>query len=406
MTEVMSGIRILEVAEHTFVPAASAVLADWGADVVKVEHVERGDAMRGLASTGVVNLSGVVHVLLEHSNRGKRSIGLDLGTDEGRAILYRLAAVSDVFLTNKGPRVRQSLRIDVDDIRAHNPDIVYVRGSGWGARGPDADRGGYDILGYWCRPGLAYATKSPDAERPPMQPGPAYGDSIGAMTIAGGISAALLHRERTGEAVEVDVSLLATGMWAMGAGIALSLQTGVPCEQIAGTDLIRNPLTHQYRTSDDRWIMLCCLQGFEYWPDACRVLQRPDLVDDPRFSSYEALWEHAPEAVKILQDEFAKHTFDEWRERLSNFRGQWSPVLSSVESPEDPQALANGYVQVVQTKDGVPFRLVATPVQFGGEPSAPRRAPEFNEHGDTILTEELGLDWDSVIELKVKGVVA
>ena len=147
MTAVMSGIRILEVAEHTFVPAASAVLADWGADVVKVEHVERGDAMRGLASTGVVNLSGVVHVLLEHSNRGKRSIGLDLGTDEGRAILYRLAAVSDVFLTNKGPRVRQSLRIDVDDIRAHNPDIVYVRGSGWGARGPDADRGGYDILG-------------------------------------------------------------------------------------------------------------------------------------------------------------------------------------------------------------------------------------------------------------------
>src|SRR5687767_445428 len=157
MTAVMQGVRILEVAEHTFVPAASAVLADLGADVIKIEHVERGDAMRGLASTGTALVPDNVHVLLEHSNRGKKSLGLDLGTPEGIDILYRLAKTSDVFLTNKLQRVRSKLKIEVEDIRAHNPDIIYVRGTGQGERGPDANRGSYDNLSFWARSGVAMA---------------------------------------------------------------------------------------------------------------------------------------------------------------------------------------------------------------------------------------------------------
>src|SRR3954451_5497812 len=139
MTAVMQGVRILEVAEHTFVPASSALLADWGAEVIKIEHVQRGDAMRGLASTGVATIAGDVHALLEHSNRGKQSLGLDLTAPEGLDILYRLSATCDVFLTNKLPSVRTKLKVDVDDIRAHNPNIIYVRGTGQGERGPDAD---------------------------------------------------------------------------------------------------------------------------------------------------------------------------------------------------------------------------------------------------------------------------
>jgi crotonobetainyl-CoA:carnitine CoA-transferase CaiB-like acyl-CoA transferase len=212
MTAVMQGVRVLEVAEHTFVPAASALLADWGAEVVKIEHVERGDAMRGLASSGVVDLGTNVHVLLEHSNRGKQSLGLDLTSDEGLDILYRLAGTCDVFLTNKLPSVRQKLRIDLDDIRAHNPRIIYVRGSGQGERGPEADRGSYDALGYWSRSGIAMGMKQPTYDHVPAPPAPAFGDSIGAMTIAGGIMGALFHRERTGEATTVDVSLLGVGI--------------------------------------------------------------------------------------------------------------------------------------------------------------------------------------------------
>ncbi len=152
MTMVMQGIRVLEVAEHTFVPAASALLADWGADVLKIEHVERGDAMRALASTGVAVVPTDVHALLEHSNRGKRSLGLDLTSPDGLDILYKLAATADVFLTNKLPGVRKKLKIGVEEIRGHNPRIVYVRGTGQGERGPDADRGSYDSLAFWPAP--------------------------------------------------------------------------------------------------------------------------------------------------------------------------------------------------------------------------------------------------------------
>ena len=408
MTAVMKGIRILEVAEHTFVPAASAILSDWGADVVKIEHVTRGDAMRGLATTGVMNLGdGGVHVLLEHSNRGKRSLGLDLSTSEGLEILYGLAAVSDVFLTNKLPHVRTSLSIDIDDIRTHNPNIIYVRGSGYGSNGPDADKGGYDVLGYWCRSGLAVGATPLEVDSISAQPSPAYGDSIGAMTIAGGIAAALLHRERTGEASVVDVSLLATGMWAMGAGIALSLQLGTPWKQPPiKRDTIRNPLTNAYRTSDDRWLFISCLQGFQYWPEACRVIGRPDLIDDPRFSDHKALAANAFAATEIIQNEIGARPMEEWKARFADFKGQWSPVQDSVEVAKDPQVEANRYLVQATTKGGQEFSLVSTPVQFDEEPSIPNRAPEFNEHAADILTGLLGFDSEKIIDMKIKGVVA
>jgi crotonobetainyl-CoA:carnitine CoA-transferase CaiB-like acyl-CoA transferase len=407
VTAVMQGIRILEVAEHTFVPASSAILSDWGAEVIKVEPMGRGDAMRGLARTGVIDLGqGGVHVLLEHSNRGKRSIGLDLATPEGREVLYRLAAVSDVFLTNKLPRVRSALQIDVEDIRAHNPNIIYVRGSGYGPQGPDADRGGYDILGYWSRSGVGAGATPPDLDRFISQPGPAYGDSIGAMTIAGGISAALLHRERTGEATVVDVSLLATGMWAIGAGIALAMQTGQSWQQTVLDRVTSiNPLTMCYRTKDGRWIYLSCLQGFHYWPDACRVLGVEELITDPRFATHEDLMANGGEAKAILQQVFLSQTAEQLRERLAGFSGQWAMVQDALEVTKDPQALANGYLVDCQTEEGTDFSLVATPVQFDGKPAPATRAPAFNEHGDQILTDLLGYDWDDVVELKVKGAV-
>jgi crotonobetainyl-CoA:carnitine CoA-transferase CaiB-like acyl-CoA transferase len=405
----MNGVRILEVAEHTFVPAASAVLADWGADVIKIEHVERGDAMRGLGSTGVINLGeGKVHALLEHSNRGKRSLGLDLSTDEGVSILYKLAATADIFLTNKMPGVRKKLAIDVDDIRAHNPSIIYVRGSGYGARGPDADAGGYDSLAYWARSGNAMGAKPPEIDYIPMMPAPAYGDSIGAMTIAGGIAAALFHRAQTGEATVVDVSLLGTGLWAMGAAVALSTQTGAPWVHppVGNRSTTRNALAGTYQTSDGRWIALTCLQGFAYWPDARRVLELEDLAEDERFATAESYAENSPQLAAIIADVMAADTFEHWKKRFTGFRGQWSPVQDCLEVLEDPQVVHNGYVQEAINAAGIPFKLVATPVQFDDEPLPPGRAPEFNEHGDAILQEDAGLDWDTIVDLKIKGVVA
>jgi crotonobetainyl-CoA:carnitine CoA-transferase CaiB-like acyl-CoA transferase len=405
MTAVMQGVRILEVAEHTFVPAASALLADWGAEVVKIEHVERGDAMRGLASSGLAIMGTSVHVLLEHSNRGKQSLGLDLTSEEGLDILYRLAGTCDVFLTNKLPSVRAKLRIDVDDIRAHNPDIIYVRGTGQGKRGPDADKGSYDSLAFWCQSGIAMDVKQPTYDYVPAPPAPAFGDSIGAMTIAGGIMGALFHRERTGEATTVDVSLLGIGMWSMGAALALSLQHGVGWAPPPPKAPTGNPLSATYATSDGRYVSITCLQAAKYWPEMCTVIGRPELAADERFADAEAIKANVGEAMDLLRATFAEHTADEWRARLADFSGQWAMVQDTLEAASDPQTVANGYVQDCETAEGVPFQLAAAPVQYDGQAAAPRRAPGFNEHGDDILA-GLGIDWDTIVDLKVRGVVA
>jgi crotonobetainyl-CoA:carnitine CoA-transferase CaiB-like acyl-CoA transferase len=405
MTAVMEGVRILEVAEHTFVPAASALLADWGADVIKIEHVERGDAMRGLASTGVVDMPSDVHVLLEHSNRGKRSLALDLTSEDGLDILHRLVATSDVFLTNKLPSVRKKLQIDVDDIRTHNPRIIYVRGTGQGERGPDADKGSYDSLAFWSRAGVAVGCKPADYDQVPSPPAPGFGDSIGAMTIAGGMMGALFHRERTGEATTVDVSLLGTGLWSMGQALALSLLLDVPWTAPPAERLRANPLVGNYLTKDGRFLSFTCLQAGKYWSPMCEAIGRPDLASNPRFADHESLMANSAEAIAVLSEAFAERTLDEWRVALADFVGQWAAVQDTLEAAADPQSIANGYVQECRTSAGVPFRLAAAPVQFGDEPATPRRAPEFNEHGDAILA-DLGLDWDTIVDLKVRGVTA
>lgn len=405
MTSILQGVRVLEVAEHTFVPAASALLADWGAEVIKIEHPERGDAMRGLAMTGTAAIPVDVHPLLEHSNRGKQSVGLDLTAPEGLEILYKLAATADVFLTNKLPSVRKKLRIDVEDIRAHNPDIIYVRGTGQGERGPDADKGSYDSLAFWARAGIAMGAKRPEYDLVPLPPAPGFGDSIGAMTIAGGIMGALFHRGRTGESTVVDVSLFGSGLWAMGQAVALSLVLDQPWAPPRADSLSGNPLSRNYETKDGRILAFTCLQAAKYWPDLCSVIGRPELASDARFSDHALLMANGAQAVEILTDAFAESTLEQWRDRLAPFTGQWAVVQHTLEAAADVQTIANGYLQESRTANGVPLRLVTAPVQFDEEPPAPGRAPAFNEHGDAILA-QLGFDEDAVVDLKLRGVIA
>lgn len=406
MTAVMQGVRVLEVAEHTFVPAASALLADWGAEVIKIEHVERGDAMRGLASSGIgVMMDTNVHVMLEHSNRGKKSLALDLSSEEGLDILYRLAATCDVFLTNKLPKVRTKLKVDVEHIRAANPSIIYVRGTGQGERGPDADRGSYDILSYWHRSGMAMGVKPPDQGYVTPPPAPAFGDSIGAMTIAGGIMGALFHRERTGQGTTVDVSLLGIGLWSMGAALALSLQMDRPWGPPPAGNPTANPIVGAYPAQDGTFVSFSCLQAARYWPELCGLIGRPELGTDPRFADAGALRDNAPAAAALLRQEIAARTAQEWRHVLADFSGQWTIVQDTLQAATDPQTVANGYIVDCQTANGDPFQLAAAPVHYDDTPTPTTRAPEFNEHGDEILT-NLGLDWDTIIDLKVRGITA
>src|SRR6478736_3315514 len=255
----MEGVRVLEVAQFTFVPAAGAILADWGADVIKVEHPVRGDTQRGFINMGGFQLDPNRHPLMEHPNRGKRSIGIDVSTPGGQEVLYELAKTSDVFLTNYMPAQRQKNKFDVEHIRAANPNIVYARGSAYGDKGVERDVGGYDGTAFWTRSGVGHALTPAELGGALGQGIPAFGDSIGAMFIAGGISAALLHRERTGEALEMDVSLLSTAWWASGAAITQGMETGVikrnPMPSADSYSV--NPLTGNYITSDGQTINLC-----------------------------------------------------------------------------------------------------------------------------------------------------
>ena len=248
MATALDGIKVLEVASWTFVPAAGAVLADWGADVIKVEHPVTGDPQRGLIAMGLIpGGDSAVNYIIEQPNRGKRSIGLDITTDHGRELLYRLARESDVFLTSFLPEVRQRLQIDVEHIQAVNPRIVYARGTGQGPKGPDAGKGGYDGAIYWGRGGVAEAL-TPECSEFPIGGRAAFGDLAGAVAIAGGITAALLKRERTGEAPVVDVSLLGFAMWQLSPDIVASgLYGGDPMPKFDHFSS-PNPLVGAYKT--------------------------------------------------------------------------------------------------------------------------------------------------------------
>ena len=404
----MKGVRVLEVAQWTYVPAAGAVLADWGADVIKIEHPVTGDAQRGILQTGTVKMSGTdVNPFMEHPNRGKRSVGLDIRKEEGRELLYEMARNSDVFLTNFLPEARTKLAIDVDDIRAQNPDIIYVRGSALGQRGPEAAKGGYDMTGFWCRAGSASGVTPPLLPGVLGQPAPAYGDSIGGMTIAGGIAGALFARERTGETSIVDVSLLSTGIWAMGMAVDLSLQNGEPwyTNEAGKAGAASNPLVGIYKTKDGRFISLVMLQPFEFWPDFCRHVEHPEWIEDERFDSVEKLMGNAGEARELVNAVFETRTLSEWSETFKTLAGQWAPVQNTVELGDDPQVRANGYVVDIDKGDGSSFPVVTSPVQFDETPPDLRRAPEHAQDTEAVLL-EMGLEWERIAALKEAGAVS
>jgi crotonobetainyl-CoA:carnitine CoA-transferase CaiB-like acyl-CoA transferase len=394
----LSGVKMVEVAQFTFTPAAGAVLADWGADVIKVEHADSGDAQRGMRSQPA---DGCWFPVMEHPNRGKRSIGLALENPAAHEVLLELCRDADVFLTNFLPNARRRLHIEVEDIRAVNPNIIYVRGSAHGQRGPWAELGGFDGTSFWCRMGAGWGVTPADAERVVGMPAGAYGDSIGGMTIAGGIAAALLGRERTGEPSVVDVSLMSVGAWAFGLSLGNAAMTGEnqPAPVLDGT---LNPLANTFRTADGRWINFTMMQPFRFFADVCHHLGVEHLIDDPRFDSFEHLMANTLDASRCFTEAIAAKPYAYWVDRLQTMEGQWAPVQEPLDILADPQMEANGYLVGVTDLDGNQRTLIANPVQFDERPPVIVRAPEFAEHTDQLLS-ELGRSEDEIMKLKIEG---
>jgi crotonobetainyl-CoA:carnitine CoA-transferase CaiB-like acyl-CoA transferase len=386
---------------YGFVPSAGAVLSDWGADVIKVEHAVSGDPQRGLRQIGPLKVDGDPNPNVEHANRGKRSIGVDMSVPAGREVIHELAKTADVFLTSFLPAHRAKFGIDVDDIRAVNPSIIYARGSALGPRGAEAGKGGYDMTAYWCRGSVAATITPPDVVGMIGPPGPAFGDTISGTNLAGGIAAALLKRERTGEPSIVDVSLLGSGLWSMGHTIALSAYAGQPLQAspTGSHGALANPLSGLYATKDGRYLSFVMLQPGKFWADVCRHIDRPELADDPRFADAQAIAANTEAGVTILREVIATRTLAEWTERFGTLAGPWAPVQDALQVLGDPQVRANEYVL-----NAGELQLVSSPVQFDVTPPELRPGPEFAAQTEDVLL-ELGLDWDRIIALKAAGAI-
>jgi crotonobetainyl-CoA:carnitine CoA-transferase CaiB-like acyl-CoA transferase len=402
VTDILDGIRVIELAAWTFVPAAGAVLADWGADVIKIEHPETGDPQRGLISSGIVSGAGGVNHFIEQPNRGKRSIGLDTSTPDGLELLMKLIETADVFLTNLLPDSRQRMGIDVEAVRARNPNIIYARGHGYGTKGDLATQGGFDLAAYWARGGIGEAYAAGDGSYPPIQR-PAFGDVYGGLSIAAGIAGALFKRERTGEPSVVDVSLLSAAIWQLGPDVVCAGITGadIPKFQLAE---MPNPVASMYQTRDGRHIAFVLLQADRFWSDFCERLGRSDLISDERFANAMVRFQNRADCITELRKTIGEHDLAHWEKAFEGFDGVWDVMRTAREIHDDPQAIANGYLPRTTDAKGNDFALAASPVQFDETPLTLKCAPGHGEHTDALLA-ELGYSEDQIIDFKVNSVV-
>jgi crotonobetainyl-CoA:carnitine CoA-transferase CaiB-like acyl-CoA transferase len=405
MSNLLDGVKVVEVAMYAFVPSTGAALADWGAEVIKIEHPETGDPVRGLASYGFKPGDGGVTTLWEVFNRGKRGVGIDIGTPDGLELLMQLVDEADVFITSFMQTTCERLGIGADQVLARNPTIIYGRGTGHGPVGPDADNGGFDGISYWSRPGVSTAAIPPGYEYPILLPGPAFGDCQTGMFLAGGIGAALFRRERTGEGGIIDTSLLGGGMWAMQATIAGSYSMGA--DNIVQLDRFRppNPLTNLYRTADGKFFVLGMLQADRYWGGLCEVIGEPALAEDPRFADIVVRAENSEACVAELDRIFGTMTFDQLKTALDSQEGPWADVAVPGDTLTDPQVQAAGYLQMVQYQSGSTLPMVPVPARLVGDKVNLTPAPTLGEHTDEVLA-SLGRTPEQLMELKIAGVIS
>ncbi|HZP42347.1 MAG TPA: CoA transferase [Candidatus Binatia bacterium] len=395
----LTGIHVLELGIWVAVPSAAAVLADWGATVVKIEPPD-GDPLRGLAATGLVPYQPDVNPAFQLDNRGKQSIVLDLRRAEAREVAHRLVARADVFVTNIRRQKLVALAMDAATLRALNPRLIYAALTGYGTTGPEADRAAFDYAAFWARAGIMASLGEPEGPPPTQRPG--MGDHMTGLGLAGAIAAALLARERSGVGQEIATSLFANGLWMLGSDIQAAITTGY-CHTPGGRRAAPNPLFNFYRTKDGRWLHLIMLQPDRHWSAFCAAIDRPDLARDPRFADAPSRFRHCRELIAILDPLFAARTLAAWAEALDRAGCYWGTVQSVAEVAEDPQAAAIEAFATVALPDGRPLRLVKSPTAFSSTPAAVAGpAPELGQHTEEVLL-DAGYGWDDIARLKDAG---
>ena len=378
----MEGITVVELGVWVAGPAAGGILADWGADVIKIEP-PTGDPARMFGR--MLGIEDGQSPPFEMDNRGKRSIVADLTTDPGCATAIELLRGADIFLTNVRPAALRRIGLDFDTVAAANPGLVYGLITGYGDSGPDADRAAYDVAAFWARAGLAHLLTRP-GDTPPFQRG-GMGDHSAGMTLAAAVCAALIARTRTGKGQLVSTSLYRQGAYTISFDLNTFLMTGHSIA-IGQRETMGNPCMNNYVAGDRRRFWIVGLQGDRHWPALCRAVRRPEWLTDARFATGRSRAANAVELINELDEIFAARPLDEW---AKVFAGEpdffWSPINSVEDVVADEQFhAAGGVVYVPRDASSVP--MVATPADFHGTPWEPRSAaPGLGEHTDDILAE-------------------
>jgi crotonobetainyl-CoA:carnitine CoA-transferase CaiB-like acyl-CoA transferase len=400
----LTGIRIIDWTIWQQGPVATQMLADLGAEVIKIEERERGDPGRGIfAISGDATAKSGRNFYFEANNKHKKSITLDLKRPQAREIVYKLAAKSDVFVQNFRKGVAARLGLDYQSLRKHNSKLIYASASGYGPDGPDSGEPSFDYLGQ-ARSGIMNAV-GPEGSEPSFIFG-GVADQMGAIMLAYGVLGALVARERYGVGQEVGASHLGSMMALQGLNVAARTILGKEFKRNAREESF-NPLWNHYRCADGKWICLGMLQADRYWKDLCKAMGLERLIDDPRSADIKSRGRNAREVVKILDDQFATKTRDEWMAILKRGGDFIYTVVNRVgDLPDDPQVKANEYVVDYELPELGPVKLLGMPVRFSETPGDPRgHAPEFGEHTESVLTELLGYSWDEVAKLRDQNVI-
>lgn len=395
----LTGIKVVEMGLWVAGPSCAALLADWGADVIKIEP-PAGDPFRGLFASAL-GTPAALNPPFELDNRGKRGIVLDLEKEEARKIALQLIEQADVFVTNNRPRVLDQYGMDYETLHAKFPRLIYGQVTGYGPDGEARDTAAYDIGAFWAQAGVAMALTAPGGAIPQQRGG--MGDHMTGQMCAGAVCAALFHRERTGEGQRVSVPLVRVGVYMIGWDVMLSMRLNMPILTYDREHAI-NPIINSFRAGDAKWFWLLLLQADRHWPDLCRAIGRDDIRTDPRFAAIGSRRGNNTALVEELDAVFATKPMAEWAEILRANNVWYAPVNMVHEVPNDPVVQASGAFVDVPGPDG-PVRMVATPADFSETKWEPRRMqPELGQHTEEVLL-ELGYDWDQIIPLKERGVI-
>ena len=401
-TRILEGIKVLDVASFIAAPAAATVMADFGADVIKIEPPGRGDTYRHrMIGPGYPESDVAHHWIID--NRNKRGIIVDLKTDEGRAVLLRLVAEADVFITNMPLPVRERLHIRWQDMHPVNERLIYGSVTAYGEEGAEADHTGFDSTALWARSGLMDLVKpAPDA--PPGRSMPGMGDHPTAISLFAGIMAALYQRERTGKGTMVQTSLIANGVWWNALQVQAVLCGGVVPRRPPREEAT-NPLNNLYITRDGQWFQLVMITQEDRWADFTQCIGVPELADDPRFVDTASRVENAGALTELLDQAFLAADLAEWRERLSAGGFTFGVIRRVEDIPSDPQMRASGALTPIEDPRAGAELTVDSPLWIeGAEKVAPTLAPGHGEHTDEVLL-EFGYAAEEIAKLRESGAV-